>query len=381
MAAEYDAPALVVDNGSGVTNAGFAGDHAPRATFATVVGRPKHPGALVGMDQKDAYVGGEALSKRSVLNLSEPVQAGIVKDWDDMERVWHHTFYNELRVAPSAQPLLLTEAPLNPKEDREKLVEIMFEKFGVPALYVNVQAVLALYALGRTTGCVVDTGDGVSHTVPIYEGYALPHAIMRMQLAGRDLTDYLGRLLAERGGATADAVAGDAGRDAVTAIKESLTYVALDFDQEMKTASESAAPDREYVLPDGRTISVGNEAFRCPEALFQPSLVGVESPGIHDTTFQTIMKCDVDIRKELYANIVLAGGCSMFPRIGERVTKEITALAPSTMKIAVEAPPERKHSVWIGGSLLSALSSFQQMWVTKAEYEESGAQIVHIKCF
>lgn len=225
-----------------------------------------------------------------------------------------------------------------------------------------------------------------------------------MKLAGRDLTGYLGKLLAERGGATAAAVAGDAGRDAVKSIKESLTYVALDFDQEMKTASESAAPDREYTLPDGQVISVGNEAFRCPEALFQPSLVGIESPGIHDTTFQTIMvsrarrtrfrhglqrpdappalqKCDVDIRKELYANVVLAGGCSMFPRIGERVTKEITALAPSTMKISVEAPPERKHSVWIGGSLLAALSSFQQMWVTKAEYEDAGAQIVHIKCF
>lgn len=371
--------ALVVDNGSGLTKAGFAGDHYPRAVFPSMVGRPKHPGALVGMDQKDAYVGGEAASKRGVLNLSYPVKQGVVdKDsWEDMEKIWHHTFYNELRVNPSEHPLLLTEAPLNPKKRREDMVECMFEKFNVPALYVNIQAVLALYALGRTTGCVVDSGDGVSHTVPIYEGYALPHAIMRMDLAGRDLTDHLYNMLKERG----EDVGGEGGREAVAEIKEKMTYVALDFDQEMKTASESAETEKTYTLPDGRTITVGNESFRCPEVLFQPGLVGMESPGIHDTTFQTIMKCDVDIRKDLYASIVLAGGSTMFPKIGDRVTKEITALAPSTMKIKVEAPPERKHSVWIGGSLLSALSSFQQMWVTKAEYEENGAQIVHIKCF
>eukprot|EP00919_Chromeraceae_sp_WS-2016_P020935 GHVR01049660.1.p1 GENE.GHVR01049660.1~~GHVR01049660.1.p1 ORF type:complete len:376 (+),score=97.41 GHVR01049660.1:1675-2802(+) len=372
-----DLSAVVIDNGSGMVKAGFSGEDAPRCVFPSLIGRPKNPMAMVGMEKKDVYVGEEAQQKRGILLLRYPIEHGIITNWNDMELIWKEAFENQLRVAAEEHPVLLTEAPMNPKANREKMVQIMFENFMVPATYISIQAVLSLYSSGRTTGIVMDSGDGVSHTVPVFEGYALPHTMNRLDLAGRDLTEYLAKLLTERGYSFVSSAELEIVRD----MKEKICYVAEDFETEKARADSSSECDKTFELPDGTILTVGSERFRCPELLFKPQHQGKEAQGIHECVHKTINGCDIDIRKDLFANVVLSGGSTMFDGIGQRMTKELTSMAPPTIKIKVVAPPERKYSVWIGGSILSSLSTFQQMWIRKEDYEEHGPALVHRKCF
>ena len=293
-----------------------------------------------------------------------------------MEKIWHHTFYNELRVAPEEHPVLLSESPLNPKANREKMIQIMFETYNVPASYVAATGILSHYSSGGSISLVVEVGDGVITVFPVYLGYGIPSAILRLNIGGRDVTDYLFKILGERGYNFETSAEKEFVRD----IKEKIGYVALDYDLEMQKSQESAAIEKSYELPDGEIITIGNERFRAPEILFQPSLIGREIVGIHQLIYNSIMKCDSDIRKDLYSNIFLTGGSTMFEGFADRIQKEVTSLAPSSMKIKVISQPERKYSTWIGGSIISSLSTFSKTWISKEEYDEFGPRIVHTKC-
>ncbi|CAE8639701.1 unnamed protein product [Polarella glacialis] len=238
---------------------------------------------------------------------------------------------------------------------------------------------MSLYSYGRTTGCVVDSGDGVTHCVPVYEGYALPHAIQRLDLAGRDLSEYMAKILTESG----HAMTSSSEQQIVRDMKESSCYVCDgDFAGTLKKCSERPTDfEKIYELPDGNKVNLTSERFRVPEVLFEPALCGRELPGIHQAVYKCIQDCEIDVRRDLYKNIVLSGGNTMFPGIADRLANELKALAPQKIDVKVVANPQRRYIVWMGASIVSQLSSFQKMLIWKSEYDEIGASVVHTKCF
>lgn len=375
MSDELHTKPLVLDNGTGYTKIGFAGEDQPRSVFPTLIGYPKNPIVMPDVEAyfREYYIGEEAMNLRGVLKLQYPMEHGQVKDWQAMERIWHYIYYNDLRVNPNEHPVMLTEPPLNDKKNKEKMAELMFEQFNVPAMYVSMQAILSLYASGRTTGLVIDAGDGVIHIVPVYEGFAISHAIHRSDIGGRDITNYLRTLLKQRG----YSLTTSAEKEIVRDIKERLCYIALDPEKELKLAEKVSGMEKDYTMPDSEVINIGSERFMAPELLFSPGVIGSEEEPLDELIYRMVQNCDVDLRRDLFSNIVLSGGSTMFPGLKERLHKELVELVPDTTEVKIISPPERRYSVWIGGSILSSLKTFKKLWVTKKEYKENGPSAVY----
>ena len=387
---------LVLDNGSGTIRAGFAGADLPTTYFPAYVGRPKHQRVLAGALEGDLFIGPRAQELRGLLKIRYPLEHGIVTDWDDMERIWTYIYEQELKTLSEEHPVLLTEPPLNPRTNRETATQILFEQFNVPAVYMSIQAVLSLYASGRTTGIVLDCGDGVSHAVPVYEGFAVPNSIRRIDIAGRDVTENMQLLLRKSG----HVFHTSAEKEIVRIMKEKVCYVALDPKKEEKRWVEGVWNRNEenrhvdYTLPDGQKIKIGEERFRAPEILFNPELIGSEYPGVHQIVVDAINRTDMDLRKNLYGNIVLSGGATLCKDFGNRLLQEVQRMAVKDTRIKIFAPPERKYSTWIGGSILAGLSTFRkvcsmanfhpcvltfnQMWVSIDDWHEN-PDVIHTK--
>jgi len=378
-------PPIVCDNGTGFVKCGFAGENFPAHIFPSIIGRPilraeeKIDGDLL---LKDIMVGDDVTKARDLLETSYPITNGIVQNWDDMIHLYNYTFSERLKIDPRDHKIMLTEAANNPKRNRAKLVEAMFESFNFDGVQVSVQAVLTLYAQGLLTGVVVDSGDGVTHVVPVYEGYSNPQTIQRLDVAGRHLTEYLIKLLQLRGytfNRTADF-------EVVREIKEKVCYVGYDLALEKKLALETTTVIQKYTLPDGRVITMGAERFEAPEALFQPNLIGCEQKGLGEMLFDVINKSEMDIRPELYKHIVLSGGSTMYPGLPSRLEKDMKALyldrvakgdktQAAKLKLRIEDPPRRKHMVYLGGSVLADIMKDKDTyWMSRAEYEEKGIE-------
>jgi len=388
---QMDKPPVVCDNGTGFVKCGFAGDNFPKHIFPSIIGRPvlRAEESVKDAEIKDIMVGDDVSKVRDMLETSYPITNGIVQNWEDMVHLYNYTFFERLKINPSEHKIMLTEAAMNPKANRVKLLECMFETFGFNGVHISMQAVLTLYSQGLLTGVVVDSGDGVTHIVPVYEGFALPQSIRRLDVAGRHLTEYLIRLLLLRGytfNRTADF-------EVVREIKEKVCYMGYDLELEKKLALETTTVMQSYTLPDGRVIKVGAERFEAPEALFNPTLLGIESKGLAELVFETINTSDMNVRPELYKHIVLSGGSTMYPGLPSRLEKEMKALylkhvvkgdkaQAARLRLRIEDPPRRKHMVFLGGSVLADIMKDKEpFWITRAEYNEKGAEEALKKCF
>ncbi|KAI8142058.1 actin family [Fennellomyces sp. T-0311] len=372
---------LVVDNGTGFVKCGYAGSNFPEHVFPSVVGRPilRAEERVGDLQVNDIMIGEEAAQLRNILQMSYPMENGIIRNWEDMRHLWNYTF-DKLQVNPQDCKVLLTEAPLNPRANRETMAQIMFEEYGFQGIYVAIQAVLTLFAQGLMSGVVVDSGDGVTHIVPVYQGYAPANLTRRLDVAGRHVTRHLIDLLLRRGYAfnrTADF-------ETIRQVKEKLCYVSYDLQLDQKLGNETTTLVESYELPDGRVIKVGSERFEAPECLFQPNLVDVEGKGMAELLFDTIQSADIDIRSDLYKHIVLSGGSTMYPGLPSRLEKEMKQLYlvnvlngdPSRLskfKIRIEDPPRRRHMVYLGGAVLAdIMKNKDSWWVTKQEWDEMG---------
>eukprot|EP00800_Vazella_pourtalesii_P007576 TRINITY_DN2024_c0_g1_i1.p1 TRINITY_DN2024_c0_g1~~TRINITY_DN2024_c0_g1_i1.p1 ORF type:complete len:403 (-),score=72.28 TRINITY_DN2024_c0_g1_i1:85-1239(-) len=372
-----DSTAVVIILGSSSIQAGFAGYEAPYCVEPSVVGSPKvtvEP-IMLGIEGFERCPGNLALSKCDVLNLCYPIERGVVKDWDEFELLMDHIFKTILKVSIEDHSLLISESPLNPRENHERLYQLFFETFSVPRMRIEVDTLLSMYSAGgRTTGLLVSSGGGVTSVLPVYEGYAIQSAMKRLDIGGSDVTEYLTTLLTERGYYFRTST----DREIVRRMKESLAYVSCNFNQDMVWTQMSAETERLYELPDGNKITISHQLFQCTECPFQPlSQLGREHAGIHQLIHNSIKECDIDVRRDLYSNIILAGGNTMLPGFSERIQKEITNLAPPKSNVKVVCPPERKYSTWKGGSILTSLTSFQSTWVDRLEYDLEDPRCSH----
>lgn len=381
---------VVSDNGTGFVKCGFAHDNFPQHIFPSMVGRPlmRYDEDFENVELKDIMVGDEAARYRSMLELKYPVEQGQVKNWEDMCHIWDYTFYDRMKIDPHEHRIMLTEPPMNPASNKRIMCENMLEKYEFPAVKISIQATLVLYAQGLLTGVVLDSGDGVTHIVPVYEGVCPPHWIARINIAGRHITEHLIKLLQLRGynfNKTADF-------ETVRQIKESLCYVGYDLAVESQLARETTVLNSKYTLPDSREITLSEERYTAPEIMFQPSLCGIESVGIHELLYDVIgNKVDMDTRSAMWAHIVLSGGSTMFPGFPSRLEKEIKDMylekalkgnekLLAKFKLGIEDPPRRKHMVFLGGSVLAEIMKDKdEFWISKQEWDEVGGDRMDAK--
>jgi len=404
-----DKAPVVIDNGTGYTKMGYSGNVEPQYIIPTVLATKADEGGIQGkrdgVEDLDFFIGDDAFANSSTHQINYPIRHGLIDNWDNMERLWQRCMFEYLRCEPEDHYVLLTEPPLNPPENREFTAEIMFETFNVPGLYIAVQAVLALAASWSSssiqnrslTGTVVDSGDGVTHVIPVADGYVIGSCIKHIPLAGRTVTSYIQQLMRDR----KEPIPAEDSLEVAKRVKEMYSYVCPDLAKEF--AKYDAKPEKYFKTYSGikrltgvpYTCDVGYERFLGPEVFFNPEIFSSDFfTPLPDVVDEAIVKCPIDVRRGLYKNIVLSGGTTMFKDFGKRLQRDIKknvdtrmqaniarlgglvrASPPPAVEVNVISHPMQRYAVWFGGSMLASTPEFYRVCHTKAQYDEEGPRI------
>ncbi|KAJ5069080.1 actin cytoskeletal 1b [Anaeramoeba ignava] len=365
--------AIVLDNGTFEIKAGFEQEVKPKIFSSTIIGTLINPTQTTELKETE-YIGNEAQKQRELLNLTYPIERGIIKDWGNIEKIWNDIFLNQLKIDPKDHSILITEPLMNPNASREKTAQIMFETFGFRSFHITNPGPLILISHGRDTKMIVDIGHGILSTHPFYQGFGIPQAIHQYNFSGTDITNYLINLLGEKGYSFKTSAEIEIARE----IKEKFCYCSLNYQEEIKENNKSQL-EKEFELKNGDIITFSDERIKCCEGLFDPRLMGLDFEGIHQLIYNSIMETPVDVRKDLAANIVLVGGTTFFPNFQQRLQKELDSLFSGKLRISVNASPNRKIFSWIGGSLFNSVFTSENLWISKDQYIEVGPSVVHKK--
>ncbi|KAJ5067750.1 actin cytoskeletal 2a [Anaeramoeba ignava] len=366
---------FVIDNGSYSLKAGFAGETIPRFEMPNIIGKMNHKG-LKSKKQKN-IIGNECYSLSSFIELTETFENGKIKNWENMEKIWNHILFDELKIVTEESLGLITESPLTPKANREKVVQIIFETYNLRGFYYLITAQACLYSIKKPTAFIIEIGKSC-YLTPVYDTYCLPHATQILNIGGDDLTKYLGNLIFQNQYSSFQSKISFE-YQLLQKIKEEFCYVALDLNEETKNFEKNPENfEKTLEISNDKNFKIGKERFLVPEILFNPSIINRNSPGISSLILKSIERCDIDIRDDFYHNIILAGGSSLFPFLENRIEKEIRCFFPDAQVFALE---NRENLVWKGASMYARSQTFFDKCYTWEEYQESGPSMIHVKVF
>ena len=368
----YSKTPIIIDIGTSSIKAGLSGQEKPSLIFPNYFGEMKYSKSVGSWkdDDKKHIIGNDCNKYFGVVKLKYPLSHGIFNNSEDISSIFEYIYSNlDMSITEIKEhPVLIAEPLLNPQENRRNIAKVLFDTYKIEQIFFASQPILSLFSTSSTSGAVLESGDGVTQSCIIYEGYTIPGSYKRINLGGKEVTEYLQYLLNKKG----HELRNSDGFQITKKIKEELCEIC-------SPENENKLEPKNYTLPDDSILEIGEERRLAPEILFNPLIREYEYPGIQEILAESINKTNVDLKLQLYGSILLSGGNTNIKGMKERIYKEIKKLAPKKAKIRLHTPSNPENCCWIGCNIISSLEISKEMWISVKEYMEKGENILHTR--